>query len=526
MGRERENGEGTVRLRGDGRWEGRIVIGYDEKYQPKTKSVYGKSKAECIEKLKKLKEQVKPVRSQKIYSGMPFGEWMDFWYQNYSKPKLRTTTRTGYEGRIYGHIIPEIGEIPLDKLTQNDLQQFYSRLKKGGRLIYVDQYGKGLSGCMVRACHANCRSALERAKIEGLIRNNPAIDCKLPPKKTKELQVLTREEIQRFLIQAKVEEYFELFLLELTTGLRRGELLALQWKDLNLETGEMYITKQVYRTKEDGLLISQPKTKASIRTIILPTPMLEILAEYRKTVDSRWMFPSPVKEDGPLDPGTIRQRLHLILEHAQCKHVRFHDLRHTFATTALSRGMDVKTLSAMLGHVSAATTLDIYTHVTDTMQTEAAAKIDQGIGKAAPQELPAELQAKRTITTFQPYIGKMRKPGTGCIRQISDHLWEGRYSPVWPDGKKHSRNVYAKTREECEALLPGLIDKMKAEIKAIKQSGDLTTIPVGGSKKKLIAVYMHRHPEVSNKSSIAREVGVDRNTVRRYYDEIRKEMLD
>ena len=527
MGRERKNGEGTVRLRMDGRWEGRVVIGYDEKYRPKTKSVYGKTKAECIEKLKKLKEQVKPVKSQKIYPGMSFGDWMDFWYQNYSKPKLRTTTRTSYEGRIYGHIIPGIGEILLNKLTQNDLQQFYSRLKKSGRLIYVDQFGEGLSGSMVRACHTNCRSALERAKIEGLISINPAIGCKLPPKKTREMKVLTREEIQRLLIQAKAEECFELFLLELTTGLRRGELLALRWEDLNPMTGELHISKQVYRTREDGLLISQPKTKASIRTIILPLPMLMILTEYRKTVGSQWMFPSPVKEDSPLDPATIRQRLHLILEHAQCKQVRFHDLRHTFATAALGNGMDVKTLSAMLGHVSAATTLDIYTHVTDTMRVEAAAKIDQGIGKKAPQELPAESQAKRTMTTFQAYMGKMRKPGTGCITQISEHLWEGRYSPVWPDGKKHSRNVYAKTREECEALLPCLIEKMKAEIQAVKQAGDLNGIPDGVSKRKRrIATYMCQHPEITNKSLIAREARVDRNTVRRYYDEIRKEMSD
>ena len=129
------------------------------------------------------------------------------------------------------------------------------------------------------------------------------------------------------------------------------------------------------------------------------------------------------------------------------------------------------------------------------------------------------------MTTFQPYIGKMRKPGTGCISQISDHLWEGRYSPVWPDGKKHSRNVYAKTREECEALLLGLIEKMKAEILAIKQSGDPTAIPDGISKKKkLIATYMREHPEVTNKNLIAREVGVDKNTVRRYYDEVQNEL--
>ena len=522
MARKRKNGEGTVRLRKDGRWEGRVVIGYDEKNRPQTKSVCARTKVECLEKLKKLKEQC-GVKTEKIKPDMPFGDWIDFWYQNYSKSKLRVTTRSGYEGRIYGHIIPELGKIPLNKLTQNDLQQFYARLKKSGRLLHADHYGEGLSDRMVRACHANCRTALERAKKEGLIKINPAVGCKLPPKKGREMQVLTREEMQRFLIQAKEEGYFELFLLELTTGLRRGELLALQWDDLNMETGELHIMKQVYRTKKDGLLISRPKTKSSIRTIILPSPMLAILLEYKKTVDSRWMFPSPVKEDSPLDPGTVRARLHIILEHAQCKQVRFHDLRHTFATTALGSGMDVKTLSAMLGHVSAATTLDIYTHITDTMQVEAAAKIDQGIAKAGPQEKPTEPQEKRTMTTFQPYIGKKRKPGTGCISQISEHCWEGRYSPMWPDGKKHSRNVYAKTREECEALLPGLIAEMKAEIRAIKQSGDMAAIPDGISeKKKQIAAYMQEHPEVTNKSLIAREVGVDKNTVRRYYDEIQK----
>ena len=525
MARKRKNGEGTVRLRKDGRWEGRVVIGCDEKNLPKTKNVLAKTKSECVEKLKQLQEQYTPPKSDKVKSDMPFGEWMDFWYQNYSRPKLRPTTRSGYEGRIYQHIIPELGSIPLDQLTQNDLQQFYARLKKSGRLLHTEHYGKGLSDRMVRACHMNCRSALEKAVQEGLIRVNPAVGCKLPPKKAREMQVLTREEIQRFLIQAKAEGYFELFLLELTTGLRRGELLALQWDDLNLETGELQITKQVYRTKENGLLISQPKTKSSIRTVSLPPPLLTILKEYRESVNSRWMFPSPVKEDSPLDPAYIRTRLHLILEHAQCKQIRFHDLRHTFATIALGNGMDVKTLSAMLGHVSAATTLDIYTHITNPMRSEAAAKIDQKIGKAAPQESPAEPQEKQAMTTFQPYVGRKRKPGTGCITQISENCWEGRYSPMWPDGKKHSRNVYAKTREECEALLPGLIEQMRAEIKAIKESGDLEAIPDGISeKKKAIAAYMREHPEVTSKSLIAREVGVDKNTVYRYYNEVRKEL--
>ena len=137
--------------------------------------------------------------------------------------------------------------------------------------------------------------------------------------------------------------------------------------------------------------------------------------------------------------------------------------------------MDVKTLSAMLGHVSAATALDIYTHITDDMQRMAAANIDRGIGKATPQEAasapgqePAPAAAEKPrMTDFKPYVGRKRKSGTDCVTEINDHLFEGRYSPKWPDGKKHSRNVYAHTREECEECeekLKQLIVEMKAEI--------------------------------------------------------------
>ena len=148
---------------------------------------------------------------------------------------------------------------------------------------------------------------------------------------------------------------------------------------------------------------------------------------------------------------------------------------------ALQNGVDVKTLSAMLGHVSAATTLDIYTHITDDMQRAAAENIDRGIGKVAPQEdasdpgretAPAQAE-KPSMTDFKPYVGRKRRSGTGCVSEINDHLFEGRYSPKWPDGKKHARNVYAHTREECEEKLKVLIEEMKAEIAEAKRLMDL-----------------------------------------------------
>ena len=117
----RNNGDGTLRQRVDGRWEGRVVIGYDENGKAKTKNVLAKTKTECAEKLAKLKEECgRSTDRQK--PEMPFGDWIDYWYQNYSKPTLRETTQSTYENRIYHHIIPSIGKIPLNKLTTNDIQ--------------------------------------------------------------------------------------------------------------------------------------------------------------------------------------------------------------------------------------------------------------------------------------------------------------------------------------------------------------------------------------------------------------------
>ena len=422
------------------------------------------------EKLKTLKDALAPPAPPRIKADMPFGDWMEHWYETYSRPAARPGTRRIYEGYLRLYIRPGLGHIPLNRLTAKDMQRFFAWLKTEGRADQSDGE-TGLADSQLRNIHSLCWRALEKAVSGNLIPRNPASGCKLPPARKGEMNLLSRESMQKLLIQAKEEKYYELFLLEFATGLRLGELTALQWEDLNLTTGELRISKQAVVIGSE-VVVTEPKTKAAVRTLLLPPKVLEVFREYRNRNPSRWLFPSPKKEDSPLLPSVVRQRLHRLLDHAGCERVRFHDLRHTFATLALESGMDVKTLSAMLGHVSAATTLDIYTHITDDMQRAAAENIDRGIGKAAPQEdasepgqetAPAQAEKPR-MTDFKPYVGRKRRSGTGCVSEINDHLFEGRYSPKWPDGKKHARNVYAHTREECEEKLKVLIVEMKAEI--------------------------------------------------------------
>ena len=477
MGDRRKKGKGTVRERSDGRWEGRVIAFYDDNNKPKYKSVFGKSKSEVQEKLKRLMEEQPFVGGKtpsKSKAEMKFGEWIDVWFRSYVKPSVRETTQECYENYIYRHIIPSIGSIPLSELTQKNLQDFYGDLKTEGRAVRAEKFGEGLSDRMVRGSHALCRKCLEKAVEQGLIPINPAIGCKLPPKKAREMQVLTHSELQQFLVQAHYEGYYEFYLMEFATGLRRGEICGLQWGDLDLATGALRIQRQVVSVS-GGISITELKTKTSNRTIILSPSVLNVMRKLQTGSESKWMFPSPVKEDMPYNPQSVYRKTRLILQRSGCKKIRFHDLRHTFATMALENGMDIKTLSNMIGHISADTTLNIYSHITNEMQQNAARKIDAGIGREDPNlrdEIAEALRAKvepPKPVEYSPYKGKIRKSGTGGIYEINDHLYEGRYTPTNAYGKRESHNVYAHTREECEILLEEMIADVRSKIAKEKE---------------------------------------------------------
>ena len=372
---KRKQGDGTMRLRKDGRWEGRIVVEYDEKGIPKTKSVLAKTKAECEEKLKALRDKLgKSV--ERFKPDMPFGQWIDFWYQTYCQPALRETTKDSYKNIIYNHIIPTIGHIPLNKLTQNDLQQFYAKMKRQGRLQNTEKHGTGLSDRFVRSCHAHCRSALQRAVTEGLITKNPSLGCKLPPKKGREMQVLTPAEIERFLARAREEGYYELFLLELSTGMRRGEICGLKWSDISFLDGTLSVKRSVSSKAGGGVTVGDTKTGAGVRTIVMPPSVATMLEKKQATAVSQWVFPNFENPALPLNPTAAYDKLKRILKRAELPLIRFHDLRHTFATHAIQGGVDAKTLAGLLGHTDASFTLDTYTHMTSDMHKHASSVVN------------------------------------------------------------------------------------------------------------------------------------------------------
>ena len=382
MAKKRANGEGSIRKRKDGRWEGRYTVGYDpDTGKPIIKNVLAPTQAECRKKLNEAKEKSKKIDYTKP-ERFTVEQWVTLWYKNYAKPNIRETTADNYRCFIENHIIPNIGSIRLDKLSTIQLQQFYTKTKESGRIQrYEGMDDFSLSGKTVRGLHAMLRMCLDQAVAEKIIPSNPADACRLPKKEKKEMVVIPPDRISDYLDAAEAHGVLPMFYLELTTGLRRGEITALLWSDLDIEEQSLKISKSVLRINRE-IKVCEPKTKNSVRTLYLPQQTIDLLIqEHEKHPDNPYMFPSPVTGSmyGPDCVGRIHKKL---LKRAGIdESIRFHDLRHTFATMALRNGIDVKTISNILGHYSAGFTLDTYTHVTGDMKKSAASRI----GEMMPQ---------------------------------------------------------------------------------------------------------------------------------------------
>ena len=331
MPKRRANGEGNIRKRKDERWKGRYTAGYDANGKAITKNVLGKTQAEVKDKLRAAIEDSKKLDPVKAGS-YTLEQWLKLWYTVYVDPQVRYSTKEFYHNAIDHHIIPKLGSVKLEKLAMLQIQQFYNELLKNGRVQKKNQpelKEHGLSPRMVQCVHVVLNKALEYAVEEKLILANPAKKCKIPKNTRKEMKILPEALIGPYLRAAKEHGILAPMYLELTTGLRRGELLALRWEDLDVQNRTLSINKSVAR-QGGKLVISTPKTPNSIRTVLLPTDTVKLLVEeHEKHPANPYLFPSP-RTGETWDPDGFRRLHDRIIKEIGAEHVRFHDMRHPY----------------------------------------------------------------------------------------------------------------------------------------------------------------------------------------------------
>ena len=382
MAKKRANGEGNIRKRKDGRWEGRYTAGYDPKTGKRIiKNVLGKTQGEVKEKLKKALEECQGLDVSKAADEYTVATWLRTWYELYAKPNVRTATANRYELIIETYTIPRIGNVKLKKLTTRHLQKLYKELLEEGRIHIGKAQVKGLSTTTVHSVHLMLHAALERAVKERLIPRNPTEDCIAPKPRKIEMQILPSEDMHAYLEAAKTRNLLPMFYLELVSGLRKGELVALRWDDVDIQGKTISVSKQYVRNPDGSLELTRPKTENSVRLVSIPQTAIDLLIqEHDKHPDSPYLFPSPITGE-MYHPDSVVNLHKKLLKDAGLPHIRFHDLRHTFATTALQNGVDVKTVSSMLGHYDAGFTLRTYTHATQQKQDEAAQTMGSVLGQ-------------------------------------------------------------------------------------------------------------------------------------------------
>lgn len=375
MAGRRPNKDGMVRRRKSGRWEGRIVIGHKKDGTPIFKYMYADNQQDLMRRLTLNREKYRDVDMSES-SFITLKSWMKRWIKEYKQGEVRESTIQRYQSMIDHYVIPFMGNKKVHQITIEDLQQMYQWVKHYGRQRVHPEKGTEISDSQVYALHCMMHLALNDARIEGRILSNPAEAITMSRKPTEEMRILDRRQLDIFMDAIQEDpEWRDLFYTEITTGLRRGEICGLMWIDFDDYEGTLHIRRAVTKDRHGKRVVGKLKTEHSNRVIVLPDSTADYLAERRQTSNSEWIFPDPYNETKPIAPDMVYRQLKIILDRAGLPEIRFHDLRHTFATHALTNGVDAKTLSGILGHAKASFTLDRYTHVTDDMKEEAATAI-------------------------------------------------------------------------------------------------------------------------------------------------------
>ncbi len=390
------NGEGSIRRRKDGRYEGRVFVPTSDR-RIERRSIYGKTWEEVHDSITTLKADIR--RGLRVSATKHnLGTYMVQWLEETAKPRIRVSTWAGYEQLIRCYIVPLLGRKKLAKLTSPDIRFFLSSLKTACRccLLGKDAARKRTSGtaqcCALkpaRCCHSYLgdgtiryihrvlRVALQDAVIDGVLASNPAKDLRLKLKYRPKFTPLTVEEAHKLLAAAQHDRLFALYAVVLAVGLRKGEALALRWKRVDVDQSTLHIVETLQRVK-NALQFGNVKTDGSARKIALPDQCVDILQRHRShqqkekaAVGDTWpdtdlVFTTP--RGTPIDPRNLNRMFSQLCDAAGIRHIRFHDLRHSCATLLYSQGVPLENIQDVLGHSSPAITKTIY--VGDTVESQ------------------------------------------------------------------------------------------------------------------------------------------------------------
>ena len=389
MARKRGNNEESIYPRKDGTWVAQMSIARDPKTgKPKRAYFYAKTRKEAADKLTKaLRDHQQGILVEP--HKLTLGEWLDKWLWHYKRPSLRSTTFDNYEMLIHHHLKPALGNIAMRDLRPEHLQHFYNEKGK-----------EGLSSRSVQLMHTVAHGALSQAEKNQLVARNVSRLTERPQGVRREAQTLTAEQVGTSLLPAlRDDRLFAVFYLVFGAGLRRGELLALRWKDINLNDGVLQVRQTLARVNvynEQGrkertqLIFQEPKTAQSRRSIPMPEACLDAMKRHKAKQAEEKLLLGPAYDDHglavcqpdgkPIDPRNFLRYFKKVLKQAGLPDMRIHDARHTFATMMLELGESPKTVQTMLGHSRIGITLDIYSHVSLDLEKRAAAKLNAALG--------------------------------------------------------------------------------------------------------------------------------------------------
>lgn len=381
---KRGTGEGSIYFeKSRGVWVGAVSLGWDEHGRRRRKRMYGSTAAEVREALLTVRSSAAagvPIRADER---LRVADWLSQWLEGI-RPALRPATHASYASIVHRHVVPALGRVKLAKLAPVDVSR-----------LLAAKLAEGLSATTVRYIRSILRIALVAAMREGLVVRNAASLATAPRPTHAEVYPLRPEEARAILETTATEPLYSLWLLALSTGMRRGELLGLQWQDIDFDAGWLTIRRTVTNGPTGAKFIGEPKTNAGRRKLALPSEAIDALRRHRvaqlearlaagsRWLDEGWVFASEIGT--PLEPrDASRQFAEAAARAGITRRAWLHLARHSVASYLIASGAGVKAIQDQLGHVDVGTTLDIYGHLFDEARRDSADTLGRVLfGKAA-----------------------------------------------------------------------------------------------------------------------------------------------